>query len=111
MGRKHQNVVCLDGYSRLGKEGTISYPLVGYEYVVPARGPLYKRVLGQGQHARVSLIQRLFQCMDILEHGPRPLKTGRIGDRIPKNRRVVPKKRRIDPKKWTSAPKNSMPAP
>ena len=46
MGRKYQNVVSLDGYPRVSSDGSVTHPLVGYEFVVPARGPLHSRTPG-----------------------------------------------------------------
>jgi len=50
-GRVHQNVVSLDRYPRVGKDGRKSFPLQGYEFVIPAKGMMYKKVR-TGAHGR-----------------------------------------------------------
>ena len=47
--------VSLDGYTRVGKGGLVS-PLAGYEFVVPARGALVKKV--EGTATRLSCVRR-----------------------------------------------------
>ena len=56
MGREYKNVVPLDGFPRVGNDGKISYPMVGYEFVKPARGPLYKSMRGKSD--RVSCVRK-----------------------------------------------------
>ena len=41
-GRAFRNVVSLDRYPRVGKDGEISYPLLGYEFCIPAKDWLIK---------------------------------------------------------------------
>ena len=39
MRRSHVNKVPLDDYPRINNQGAISKPLVGYDYVIPTKGP------------------------------------------------------------------------
>ena len=47
MGRAFKTVVPLDGYPRVSRGGVITHPLVGYEFVVPTKAPLHRRVPGE----------------------------------------------------------------
>ena len=69
MGRAHQNVVSLDAYLRVGKKGKVSYPLAGYEFVIPKKGPMYKTLSGQSD--RFSYIRRQGSSI-FLSMRPRP---------------------------------------
>ena len=46
MGRTFKTIVSLDGYPRLSQDGSVTHTLVGYEFVVPTKGPLHSRVPG-----------------------------------------------------------------
>ena len=41
-GRAFRSAVSLDRYPRVGKDGEISYPLLGYEFCIPAKDWLIK---------------------------------------------------------------------
>ena len=41
---------CLDDYRRFSKDGGVTYPLVGYEFVIPAKGPLLDYCGREGRH-------------------------------------------------------------
>ena len=80
MGRAHRNVVSLDAYPRVGKKGKVSYPLAGYEFVLPEKRQrkLQARLfLGQRRFLgapKAPLPQKMASCPQ--QRGPAPQKGG-----------------------------------
>ena len=56
MGPRFKNIVPLDDYPRIGRDGTVTHPLAGYEFVVRSKGPLHSRV--PGESACVGMIRK-----------------------------------------------------
>ena len=104
MGPRFQKVVPLDGYARVGAKG-VTHPLAGYEYCVPAKGPLYRQK--KGESARTGMVRKQGggDFPKIRGHCPKFL------ERCPKNRGQCPKNWAIAPKISGVAPKKCRRAP